>query len=117
MYKTEYGKISLIISKQPLVVVFFEYPNSSRHKNSQALAFNLTRPYDICQLQQLANITGTSYGNFLDLDQKHVRLIINEDSKFVIKAIGASKRDQFFMTDGNGTLLSEDAIYQNLANS
>lgn len=117
MYKTENAKVTLIMTKHPLVVLFMEYPNSSRHKKSLVLSFDLTKPNDICQLQQLSNITGTTYGNFLELDQKHLRLVLEEDPRLSVKAIGASKRNIFFMTDGNGTLIDEEAVYQNLAKS
>lgn len=117
MFKTENAKITLIMSKYPLVVLFMEYPNSSRHKKNIVMAFDLTKPNDICQLQQLSNITGTRYGNFLDLDQKHLRLIVEEDAKFAVKAIGSYKRDIFFTTDGNGTLMDEASIYNTLGKS
>lgn len=111
MCNTENAKVSLIITKHPLVVLFMEYPNSQRVKKSVVIAFDLTKPNDVCQLQQLANITGTTYGNFLALDQKYLRLVLEEGSKLAIKAIGHHKRDSFFLTNGNGALMTETQVY------
>lgn len=119
MYKTESAKVTLIIVKHPLVILVMEYPNSSRNKKSIHLAFDKTKPYDMCQLLQLSNITGTAFGNFLELEQKYLRIVLDDEqkTKSFVKAIGAHKRDEFFMTDGDGTLINEAMVYQNLEES
>lgn len=115
MYKTENAKVTLIMTKHPLVVLFLEYPNSCRsNKKSLVMSFNLTKPNDICQLQQLANITGTAYGHFLDLDQKSLRLVLKEDPKQDVKAIGSARKNEFFRTDGNGSLMTEAEVYEGI---
>lgn len=107
MSKTVDAKISLLIKQQSLIVLFFEYQLNSRKTEHTALGFNLEKRGDIAQMNRICKFAGITFGNYFELDQKQLRLIVDNYDTSDVKGIGHYKKDTFFLTNGLGELLTK----------